>query len=233
MANHILIVDDDAKLRRLLTEYLSGYGFQVTGLPDGAGLLDHLERTPPELLVLDVMLPGQGGLELLSALRQRHALPVIMLTAKGEEADRIVGLEMGADDYLGKPFNPRELLARIKAVLRRGAAELEPAAAWPPLASLRAVGLELEPIRGLLSARGHSVELSLTETKIMAALMSRPGAVFTRDELLNLARGRECLAFDRAVDVHISNLRAKLKTLDPGRQFIKTVWGVGYLLQES
>jgi DNA-binding response OmpR family regulator len=230
VARSILIVDDDAKLRKLLGEYLTGYGFLVSGLPDGRKLPERLEQSPPDLVVLDVMLPGVGGLELLKSLRPRHQVPVIMLTAKGEEADRIVGLELGADDYLGKPFNPRELLARIKAVLRRRQADPEPAGANLPPSPVRAAGLELDPALCLLKAQDQTQELSLTEAKIMAALMSRPNSVFSRDELLNIARGRECMAFDRAVDVHISNLRAKLKPLAPGRNLIKTVWGVGYLL---
>jgi two-component system phosphate regulon response regulator OmpR len=232
VAGNILIVDDDAKLRALLGEYLTGYGYQVACLPDGDRLADTVVQTAPDLIVLDVMLPRTNGLDLLRALRQTSAVPVIMLTAKGEESDRIVGLELGADDYLGKPFNPRELLARIKAVLRRRRAEPGPAAPPPP-ALIRTAGLELDPARRLLMVQGRPLELSLTETKVMAALMASPETVFSRDELLNLARGREMMAFDRSIDVHISNLRAKLRPFPRFRHVIKTVWGAGYMLQEN
>ncbi len=233
MTASILIVDDDAKLRRLLEEYLTGYGFAVSGLADGDGLLERLGQSPPDLIVLDVMLPRVNGLDLLSSLRGQSQVPVIMLTAKGEETDRIVGLELGADDYLGKPFNPRELLARIKAVLRRrlGLDQPAPPAAEPAL--ICAAGLELDPARRLLRVQGSLLELSQTETKVLAALMSRPNTVFSRDELLNISRGREMMAFDRSMDVHISNLRNKLRPFPDCRGLIKTIWGAGYLLQEG
>ncbi|MFH1059126.1 MAG: response regulator transcription factor [Pseudomonadota bacterium] len=235
MAASLLIVDDDAKLRALLGEYLTGYGFAVACLPDGAKLLETALQAAPDLIVLDVMLPGMNGLDLLRALRQVSSLPVIMLTAKGEDTDRIVGLELGADDYLGKPFNPRELLARIKAVLRRRQAEPPPPAPVRPArpALIRAAGLELDPARRLLQAGGTTLELSQTEAKVLAALMAQPNTVFTRDELMNLARGRDMMAFDRSIDVHISNLRAKLRPLPQYRHLIKTVWGAGYMLQEN
>ncbi|MFH1034109.1 MAG: response regulator transcription factor [Pseudomonadota bacterium] len=232
MKTSILIVDDDAKLRKLLGEYLTGYGFAINCLAEGGGLLRLLSQAPPDLVVLDVMLPQSNGLDLLRELRRQSQVPVIMLTAKGEEADRIVGLELGADDYLGKPFNPRELLARIKAVLRR---RQPPAAAGfkedEPL--VRAAGLELDMTRRMLSFQEASLELSLTEAKILGALMSRPNVIFSRDELLNIARGRDIMAFDRSVDVHISHLRSKLRGLVPSRALIKTVWGSGYMFLED
>jgi two-component system, OmpR family, phosphate regulon response regulator OmpR len=228
----ILIVDDDAKPRKLLGEYLAGYGFAITTLPDGQGLLQSLRQPAPDLVVLDVMLPQANGLDLLRGLRRESQVPVIMLTAKGEEADRIVGLELGADDYLGKPFNPRELLARIKAVLRRRQPAAGPGVSPREPALVRAAGLELDTSRRLLCHQGTCLELSLTEAKILGALMSRPNAVFSRDDLLNIARGRDIMAFDRSVDVHISHLRTKLRGLDPARNPIKTVWGAGYMLVE-
>ena len=228
----ILIVDDDAKLRKLLGEYLAGYGFDIACLPDGGGLLQRLGQSPPDLVVLDVMLPQTNGLDLLRALRREFQVPVIMLTAKGEETDRIVGLELGADDYLGKPFNPRELLARIKAVLRRRQPPAGPAGSKEEPPPLRAAGLELDTARRLLCYQEACLELSLTEAKILGALMSRPNVIFTRDELLNIARGRDIMAFDRSVDVHISHLRNKLRTLPQSRNLIKTVWGSGYMFLE-
>ncbi len=228
----ILIVDDDAKLRKLLAEYLTGYGFSITCLPDGGPLLPRLRQAPPDLVVLDVMLPRTNGLDLLRELRRQSQVPVIMLTAKGEEADRIVGLELGADDYLGKPFNPRELLARIKAVLRRRQLPAGPAGLPEEPAPLRAAGLELDPARRLLCRQDHCLELSQTEAKILGVLMARPQVIFSRDELLNIARGRDIMAFDRSVDVHISHLRQKLRVLCPSRNLIKTVWGSGYMFLE-
>jgi two-component system phosphate regulon response regulator OmpR len=228
----ILIVDDDVKLRKLLGEYLAGYGFDITCLPDGSELLRRLGQSPPDMVVLDVMLPQCNGLDLLRSLRRESQVPVIMLTAKGEEADRIVGLELGADDYLGKPFNPRELLARIKAVLRRRQPTPGPAGfkEEPPL--VRAAGLELDTARRQLSYQGACLDLSQTEAKILGALMARPNVIFSRDELLNIARGRDIMAFDRSVDVHISHLRNKLRVLPQSRNLIKTVWGSGYTFLE-
>ncbi len=233
MKANILIIDDDAKLRQLLSEYLSGYGCEVSGLPDGHRLLERLRQETPDLIVLDVMLPKVNGLDLLQSIRHESQVPVIMLTAKGEETDRIVGLELGADDYLGKPFNPRELLARIKAVLRRRQAA--PGAPTPETESplVRAAGLELDRARRRLKVQGSCLELSLTETKVLGALMSRPNVVFSRDDLLNIARGREMMAFDRSMDVHISNLRSKLKPFPQFKNVIKTIWGTGYMLVEN
>lgn len=231
MGPNLLIVDDDAKLRQLLGEYLSGYGFLVQGLPDGQKLMAKVLQTPPDLIVLDVMLPQANGLDILNALRQHSQVPVIMLTAKGEDTDRIVGLEMGADDYLCKPFNPRELLARIKAVLRRRQGDGRPPEADSSL--LRAAGLELDPARRQLVVQGDLLELSQTEVKVLGALMSRPNTVFSRDELLNIARGRDMMAFDRSVDVHISNLRTKLKPYPHCKNLIKTVWGAGYMFVDA
>ncbi len=233
MEASILIVDDDAKLRRLLGEYLAGYGFQVSGLADGQGLMDRLEQQPPDLVVLDVMLPRSNGLELLKLMRRQSQVPIIMLTAKGEEADRIVGLELGADDYLAKPFNPRELLARMRAVLRRRQPEPPVQAPEGELGLVRAGGLELDCALRQLKVEGSSLELSLTETKLLAALMAKPNQVLSRDALLNIARGREMMAFDRSVDVHVSNLRAKLKPYPQYKKSIRTVWGTGYMFVET
>lgn len=230
MAQKILIVDDDAKLCSLLSEYLVGYGFSISCLPDGKTLMEVVNQTKPDLVVLDVMLPRENGLDLLKLLRGSSQLPVIMLTAKGDEADRIVGLELGADDYMAKPFNPRELLARIKAVLRRPRdIALNPA----EQAVIKANGLELLTDRRILRVQGQDVDLSLTECKLLTVLIKNPNKVFSRDELLNIARGRQMMAFDRSIDVHISNLRNKLKPFSCLKNSIKTVWGAGYLFQEN
>ena len=224
----VLIIDDDDKLRALLREYLEGYGYSVVEQPDGLIANQFIRERNPGIVILDIMLPGKNGLEILKDLRRDFAVPVIMLTAKGEDADRIVGLELGADDYLPKPFNPRELLARIKAVLRRTTES--PAAdkiAERPL--IEAGGLVLDQAAMNLRVEGDDVVLSSTEFKILEAMMTRPDTVYTRDQLMNISRGRDALAFDRSVDVHISNLRAKLKPYPRHRKRIKTVWGAGYM----
>ena len=221
----ILIVDDDARLRSLVSDYLTGYGYKVVTRADGEHLENVLQEIGPDLVILDIMMPGRDGLTLLGELRRQNSVPVIMLTAKGDDADRIVGLELGADDYLPKPFNPRELLARIKAVLRRSAGMDEPDRPEPS-----SVGLQLDQAGRRLLVDGDPVEVSATEYKIMEALISRPETVFSRDNLLNLSRGRDHEAFDRSVDVHVSNLRAKLKPYPHHSGRIKTVWGQGYML---
>ena len=230
MKPQVLIIDDDAKLQSLLREYLEGYGFQVASLGDGRQAVEALVEVNPDIVILDVMMPGPDGLEVLGRLRKSSTVPVIMLTAKGEDADRIVGLELGADDYLAKPFNPRELLARIKAVMRRASAAPPPGLdPLPAQAALEVDGLRLDPARRCLVVQGDELELSATEYKILQTLMRRPGMVFSRDQLLKAARGRDAEAYDRAIDVHISNLRAKLAGYPQGPERIKTVWGSGYM----
>jgi two-component system phosphate regulon response regulator OmpR len=226
----ILVVDDDLRLQKLLGEYLEGYGFEILRLTDGLKVVETIRQHRPDIVVLDIMLPGRDGLEVLSDIRTASRIPVIMLTAKGEETDRIVGLELGADDYLPKPFNPRELLARIRAVLRRAPGQNGGQTQKSEDIFLEAGGLKLNTAKRTLLVEGEEVKLSLTEYKIMEAMISRPETVFTRDELLDLARGRDFIAFDRSVDVHISNLRAKLKGHPRFQKVIKTVWGSGYML---
>lgn len=230
MKHKVLVIDDDAKLQSLLREYLEGYGCKVASLGDGRNAVEVLAEVNPGIVILDIMMPGLDGLEVLGRIRNSSAVPVIMLTAKGEDADRIVGLELGADDYLSKPFNPRELLARIKAVLRRAPAASQPGPATQPAeAALVVDDLMLDPRRRCLVVEGDELELSATEYKILEALMRRPGMVFSRDQLLRVARGRDAEVYDRAIDVHISNLRAKLTNYPRGHELIKTVWGSGYM----
>jgi two-component system, OmpR family, phosphate regulon response regulator OmpR len=233
MDEKVLLVDDDAKLRKLLQEYLEGYGFQVVALPDGEMVLETIRTKSPDIVILDVMMPKRDGLEVLRDIRTNYSLPVIMLTAKGEDADRIVGLELGADDYLPKPFNPRELLARMKAVLRRTLPREEPSAPDDAADSIRAGGLELNRARRSLVIEDREVELSQTEYKLLEALMSRPNTVLSRDELMNFARGKDFMAFDRSIDVHISKVRAKLEPHPRFRSVIKTVWGTGYMFVDE
>jgi two-component system OmpR family response regulator len=227
---HILVVDDDREIRDLLSKFLERQGLRVTAARDAreARRLWPLGRY--HLVVLDLMLPGESGLDLAKWLRTQGEVPIVMLTAMGEETDRIVGLELGADDYVGKPFNPRELLARIRAVLRR--ANGEPGAAKPPSAqAIRFAGWTLEPgRRRLLNPDGAEVPLTGGEYELLQVLVERPNRVLTRDMLMDLLRGRQAGPFDRAIDVAVSRLRRKLE--DDGRNpnLIKTVRGGGYVL---
>ena len=233
MDKTILIVDDDAKLRELLDEYLASYGFEVLMLPDGATVLKIIQLKAPDLVILDIMLPDRDGLEVLREIRMHSRIPVIMLTAKGEDADRIVGLELGADDYLPKPFNPRELLARIKAVLRRQPLTNKNVTKHKEDLLVRVGGMVLNKARQTLVAEGKEVELSSTEYKLLEVLMAHPNIVMSRDRLMSMARGKDFMAFDRSIDVHISKLRAKLET-DPRKpKRIKTIWGTGYVFVDE
>jgi two-component system OmpR family response regulator len=224
---HILIVDDDAEIRTLLRDYLERNGLRATAVADGRAMRVALEAGRHDLVVLDLMLPGEDGLALCRELRAHSSLPVIMLTARGEETDRIVGLEMGADDYLPKPFNPRELLARIKAVLRR--AQALPAADASEARRLRFTGWTLEIARRqLVSPDGVVVPLSGGEYRLLRIFLDHPQRVLSRDQLLDLTRGREALPFDRSIDVQVGRLRRRLA--DEAATLIQTVRGEGYVL---
>jgi two-component system OmpR family response regulator len=232
---HILIVDDDREIRDLLSRFLVKHGYRVSLAVDGRDMAQRLADSAIDLIVLDVMLPGEDGLALCRRLRAQSAIPVIMLTAMGEEIDRIVGLEMGADDYLGKPFNPRELLARIRAVLRRAAdpvRRLRPGAAEGGSADrLAFAGFELDlGKRALIDASGSLVPLSTGEYELLVAFAEHPQRVLTRDQLLDLARGRDAQPFDRSIDVQVSRLRRKLEPDPHEPTLIKTVRGGGYML---
>jgi two-component system phosphate regulon response regulator OmpR len=229
MSERVLLVDDDERLLKLLREYLEDYGFQVHTLADGSTVIQTLRKESPDIVILDIMLPKKDGLEALREIRKEFSLPVIMLTAKGEDADRIVGLELGADDYLPKPFNPRELLARMRAVMRRVAPRDTAEAGEQKALRIEAGGLVLNKAKQTLVKGGMEVELSSTEYKILEVLMENPNRVLSRDELMNRARGRDFMAFDRSIDVHISKLRSKLETLRLSPKRIKTVWGTGYM----
>lgn len=223
----VLVVDDDPGLRSLLAEYLGGRGLEVQLAADGREAMTRLRAGAVDLCVLDLMMPGMDGFEVLAAVRREPslaALPVLMLTARGEDTDRIVGLELGADDYLAKPFNPRELLARIKAVLRRSSA---PVAEEAPLS---AAGIRVDPARREARVDGELVELTTTEFDILRVLVASAGRVVARERLMELARGEEWASFDRGVDVHISHIRRKLGDDPRVPRRIKTIRGVGYLV---
>jgi len=233
VGNRVLIIDDDEKLRKLLGDYLKDHGFETTCLGDGSNVLAVLSAEKPDLVILDIMMPGKDGLEVLKEIRREHGLPVIMLTARGDDTDRIVGLELGADDYLPKPFNPRELLARMKAVLRRTMSRDQgnPEKARPNIIS--AAGITLNTAKQTVVAEGKEMELSFAEFRILEVLMKNPNTVMSRDQLMTLARGRDFTAFDRSIDVHISKLRSRVEA-DPARpKRIRTVWGAGYMLVDS
>jgi DNA-binding response OmpR family regulator len=233
VGNRVLIIDDDEKLRRLLGEYLKDHGFQTTCLSDGDNVRSALMTDTPDLVILDIMLPGKDGLEVLKEIRKGHELPVIMLTARGDDTDRIVGLELGADDYLPKPFNPRELLARMKAVLRRSANEDKGGSEKALPHVISAAGIALNTAKQTVVAEGREMELSTAEFRILEVLMKNPNTVMSRDQLMTLARGRDFTAFDRSIDVHISKLRSKVEA-DPAQpKRIKTIWGSGYMLVDS
>jgi two-component system OmpR family response regulator len=231
---HILVVDDDREIRDLLSKFLERQGMRVSAARDAreARRLWPLGRY--HLVVLDLMLPGETGLDFARWLRSKEDVPIVMLTAMAEETDRIVGLELGADDYVAKPFNPRELLARIRAVLRRSGGEGSggPGAGKdPPARAIRFAGWTLEPgRRRLLNPDGAEVPLTGGEYELLQVLVERPNRVLTRDMLMDLLRGRQAGPFDRAIDVAVSRLRRKLE--DDGRNptLIKTVRGGGYVL---
>jgi len=233
MGKRVLLVDDDEKLRRLLKEYLEGYEFHVFTLADGEAVLNAVRKESPEIVILDIMLPKKDGLEVLKEIRAVSRVPVIMLTAKGEEADRVVGLELGADDYLPKPFSPRELLARMKAVLRRLEPALKPIMGVDEGLRVEAGNLVLDKARQILLMEGKEVPLSSTEYRVLKVLMENPNRVLSRDQIMTLARGKDFMAFDRSIDVHISKLRAKLESDPRSPKRIKTIWGSGYMFVHS
>jgi two-component system OmpR family response regulator len=228
--DHVLVVDDDAEIRRLLRDYLERHALRISTARDGREMWQALERSHVDLVVLDLMLPGESGLELCRSLRERSQVPVIMLTALGEEADRIVGLEMGADDYVTKPFSPRELLARIRGVLRRTRA-FPHEDALPPARRYRFADWVLDTgHRHLINPAGVVVALSGGEFRLLSVLVAHANRTLSRDQLLDLTRGREAGPFDRSVDVLVGRLRRRLG--DDGREprLIKTVRGEGYVL---
>ena len=226
---HILLVDDDREIRDLLARFLERHGLRVTTARDGREARRAWPAGHFQLVILDLMLPGESGLELTRWLRGMSDVPIVMLTAMGEETDRIIGLELGADDYLPKPFNARELLARIRAVLRRTTERQAKARDAP--AAYRFAQWRLEPARRrLLDPDGVEVALTGGEYDLLAAMVERANQVLTRDMLLDLLRGRQAGPFDRAIDVAISRLRRKLEREGRDPQLIKTVRGGGYVL---
>ncbi len=226
---HILVVDDDSQVRQLIGRFLRENGYRVTGVRDGREMRSTLATADVDLIILDLMLPGTSGLDLCRELRASSSLPIIMLTAKGEDTDRIVGLEVGADDYLPKPFNPRELLARIRAVLRRAAAP-QPESSTGRGHLITFAGWTLDPLRReVTSADGVVVDLSGGEYDVLIAFVEHPNRILSREQLLELARNRVPNPFDRSIDVQISRIRRKLEIGENSPPLIKTVRGAGYI----
>lgn len=217
----VLVVDDDQNVLELVKLYGEREGFQVVGLDNGDSVLPTFDRENPDVVILDIMLPGNDGLTLCRKLRDIRMTPIIMLTAKGDEADRVLGLEMGADDYVSKPFSPRELVARIKAVLRRTQMN-DAAGGW----KIKYPGLEIQANTRRLMVDGEEKEVTPKEFDLLYHLAQHPRRVFTREELLTTVWGYDYFGDQRTVDVHIRRLRAKLSPL--AHEYLTTVWGVGY-----
>jgi len=230
LKTRILVVDDDQRLRDLLVKYLGGEGFEVKAVPDSGAMDKQLARERYDLLVLDLMLPGEDGLAICRRLRAQPGSPaIVMLTAKGDDVDRIVGLEMGADDYLPKPFNPRELLARVNAVLRRRAPAGPPGAPVGTTELFQFGHFSFSLSTRTLTRAGKPVPLTTGEFSVLKVLVQHPRQPLSRDKLMELARGREYEVFDRSIDVQISRLR-KIVEEDPSHpKHIQTVWGFGYV----
>jgi len=223
--DRILVIDDDVELCSLVSEYLKGEGFQVDAVYEGNRGLERAFKAEHLLVVLDVMLPGMNGFEVLRRLRSTSKIPVLLLTARGEDVDRIVGLELGADDYLPKPFNPRELVARIRAILRRTARAGE----VPAPAVLRVGDIELDPATRSVRQGEKPVELTSVEFRLLEVLLREAGRVVTRESLTEAVLSRKFSPFDRSIDMHVSKVRKKLGDSDSGTDYIKTVRGVGYI----
>ena len=225
---HVLVVDDHREIREPLARYLERHGLRATVAESAAAARRTLRAAAVDLVVLDIMMPGEDGLQLCRYLRETTRIPVILLTAMGEETDRIVGLEVGADDYVSKPFNPRELLARIKAVIRR-ARNLPPDRVPLPAGKYRFDRWSLDVARReLVDEEGVVMPLSYGEFRLLVVLLERPGMVLSRDQLLDLTRGRAAAPFDRAVDNQVSRLRRKIERNPRNPCLIATVWGGGY-----
>ncbi len=222
----VLVVDDEPKIRKVVTAYLEQAGFRVVTAGDGQMALIAFRHEKPDLVILDLMLPGMDGLDVCRAMRRESSVPIIMLTARAEEADRLIGLELGADDYVVKPFSPREVVARVRAVLRRVEGEVSP----PEV--IRVGDLLIDLARHTVEVAGRLVELTPTEFDLLATMARYPGRAFTRLQLLTYVQGDAYEGYERTVDAHIKNLRAKIEP-DPKRpRYIVTVYGVGYRLEE-
>lgn len=227
MGKKILVVDDEKKYVNVLRAYLEQAGFAVVTAPDGKNALAAFQHEKPNLVLLDLNLPEIDGLDVARTIRKTSSTPIIMLTARVEEADRLVGLELGADDYVVKPFSPREVVARVRAVLRRVEGEAA------PVEAVSAAGIEMDLTRHIVKVQGESVELTPTEFELLTALMKNPGRAFTRMQLLDLVQGEAFEGYDRTIDAHIKNLRQKLGDDPKQPRYVLTVFGIGYKFAED
>ncbi len=218
---HILIVEDERKLADLLRDYLSEAGYTVSWLDRGDRVVSRVKQDPPGLVLLDIMLPGTDGTEVCREIRKFSKIPILMITARVEEVDRIIGLELGADDYICKPFSPREVVARVKAVLRRAYSE--------PETTRLAIGpISLDETTRRVSVDDEVLNLTPSEFGLLKIMMAHPGRVFSRSELLDKVQGYQFEGYDRTIDTHIKNIRKKIAEKLPGRDVIQTVYGIGY-----
>jgi DNA-binding response OmpR family regulator len=225
--SRVLVVEDELKIARLVRDYLEHAGFEVIVTGDGEAALASARGSRPDLVVLDLGLPGRDGLDVARELRRSSNVPIVMLTARGDETDRIVGLEIGADDYVVKPFSPKELVARVRAVLRRTATT----AAGGDV--LRAAGVEVDVPRMRVTVEGIGVDLTATEFQLLATLVREPGRVFTRGQLLDAVHGTAIESYERAIDAHVKNLRRKIEPTPGTPRFVLTVHGVGYRFADA
>jgi len=216
----VLIVEDEPKLASLVADYLKAAGYEAHCIENGLEVVSWVKANAPDLVVLDLMLPGRGGLEVCKELRTFTDLPIIIVTARVEEVDRLIGLEAGADDYLCKPFSVRELVARVKALLRR-----------PRVSAATAAGLVIDETSHKVSLDGKDIELTPVEFRLLAALAAAPGRVFSRDGLLEKLYADHRVVTDRTVDAHVKNLRRKLEEVRPGSDLVRSIYGVGYKLE--
>ena len=219
----ILIIDDDEKMNGLLQSYLVGFGYEVVACTHPTLGLQKIKQYIPDLIILDIMLPDIDGFAVCRKIRKDHAIPIIMLTARGDVTDRIVGLELGADDYLPKPFEPRELVARIQTIMRRVSNQ------FTPSSSIKLAHLEIIPEKHLVIVDGETIDITTMEFQLLLLLVEKRGRIITRDQIMDSLRGIDWSAFDRSVDVAVSRLRQKLKDDPRTPRFIKTIWGTGYM----
>jgi len=228
----VLVVEDEGAIARLIRDYLVGAGFDVVLAGDGDAALRAFREQPADLVVLDLGLPGRDGLDVTRELRRLSDVPIIVVTARGEETDRVVGLELGADDYVVKPFSPKELVARVRAVFRRVEAKQERDQAAVS-ETIRVGDVEIDVPRMRVSVGPRLIELTATEFQILAALAREPGRVFTRNQLLDAVHGVAFESYERAIDAHVKNIRRKLEPVPSNPRYLQTVYGVGYRFAEG
>lgn len=224
--DHILIIEDEVKIAQLVSDYLHREGFETTMHHSGSGVLDLIKQKDPDLLLLDLMLPGMDGISICKEIRKTSQMPIIMLTAKTDEIDRLIGLEIGADDYICKPFSPREVVARVKTVLRRAAQTVAPAAKEVAAGDI-VMNEEAREVR----IAGRLVNLTPSEFGLLQVMIHSPGRVFSRGELIDRVQGYHFDGYDRTVDSHVKNLRKKLAEINGNKELIATIYGVGYKLK--